>query len=111
MQRVHLAFSDACVAVCAVNNVPHPSSVLSGELFGVAPVPPGQAHIAVEQAADSSRNFVLRLEVGWLAPLLHLGAARQPCCHPALLSVDQHWHSGWEHSLAMRQLWLGPFHS
>lgn len=34
----------------------------SGELFGVAPVPPGQAHIAVEQASDSSRNFVLRLE-------------------------------------------------
>ncbi|PSC67983.1 NECAP endocytosis associated isoform [Micractinium conductrix] len=34
----------------------------TGELFGVAPVPPGQAHIAVEQAADSSRNFVLRLE-------------------------------------------------
>lgn len=34
----------------------------SGELFGVAPVPPGQAHLAVEQAADSSRNFVLRLE-------------------------------------------------
>lgn len=32
----------------------------SGELFGVAPVPPGQAHIAVEQASDSSRNFVLR---------------------------------------------------
>jgi hypothetical protein len=30
-----------------------------GELFGVAPVPPGQANIAVEQAADSSRNFVL----------------------------------------------------
>ncbi len=29
----------------------------------MAPVPPGQAHIAVEQAADSSRNFVLRLEV------------------------------------------------
>ncbi|KAL4422559.1 hypothetical protein ABPG75_008756 [Micractinium tetrahymenae] len=36
--------------------------VSSGELFGVAPVPPGQAHIAVEQATDSSRNFVLRLE-------------------------------------------------
>lgn len=34
----------------------------TGELFGVAPVPLGQAHIAVEQAADSSRNFVLRLE-------------------------------------------------
>ncbi|KAL4424731.1 hypothetical protein ABPG77_000074 [Micractinium sp. CCAP 211/92] len=34
----------------------------SGELFGVVPVPPGQAHIAVEQASDSSRNFVLRLE-------------------------------------------------
>jgi hypothetical protein len=30
----------------------------------VAPVPPGQANIAVEQAADSSRNFVLRLEDG-----------------------------------------------
>lgn len=30
-----------------------------GELFGVAPVPPGQAHVAVEQASDSSRNFVL----------------------------------------------------
>lgn len=28
----------------------------SGELFGVAPVPLGQAHIAVEQAADSSRK-------------------------------------------------------
>jgi hypothetical protein len=36
----------------------------SGELFGVAPVPPGQSQIAVEQASDSSRNFVLRLEVG-----------------------------------------------
>ena len=38
------------------------SPLRSGELFGVAPVPPGQAHIAVEQASDSSRNFVLRLE-------------------------------------------------
>ena len=28
----------------------------------MAPVPPGQAAIAVEQASDSSRNFVLRLE-------------------------------------------------
>ena len=28
----------------------------------MAPVPPGQASIAVEQASDSSRNFVLRLE-------------------------------------------------
>jgi hypothetical protein len=34
----------------------------TGELFGVAPVPPGQSQIAVEQASDSSRNFVLRLE-------------------------------------------------
>lgn len=32
------------------------NSERSGELFGVAPVPPGQAHIAVEQAADSSRK-------------------------------------------------------
>lgn len=34
----------------------------TGELFGVCPVPRGQAHVAVEQASDSSRNFVLRLE-------------------------------------------------
>ncbi|EFN52506.1 hypothetical protein CHLNCDRAFT_10071, partial [Chlorella variabilis] len=34
----------------------------TGELFGVAPVPAGQAHTVVEQASDSSRNFVLRLE-------------------------------------------------
>lgn len=34
----------------------------SCELFGVAPMPPGQAQLVVEQASDSSRNFVLRLE-------------------------------------------------
>ena len=39
-----------------------PCLYASGELFGVAPVPRGQAHVAVEQASDSSRNFVLRLE-------------------------------------------------
>ena len=33
-----------------------------GELFGVCPVPPGQLRVAVEPAADSSRNFVVRLE-------------------------------------------------
>lgn len=49
-------------ALTATN--PCPYHTRSGELFGVAPVPLGQAHIAVEQAADSSRNFVLRLEVG-----------------------------------------------
>ncbi|GAB4815265.1 hypothetical protein N2152v2_002311 [Parachlorella kessleri] len=34
----------------------------SAELFGLCPIPRGQLHIAVEQATDSSRNFVLRLE-------------------------------------------------
>ena len=41
---------------------PHPTHIAAGELFGVAPVPAGQAHTVVEQASDSSRNFVLRLE-------------------------------------------------
>eukprot|EP00887_Chlorella_sp_A99_P000360 scaffold13.g360.t1 len=34
----------------------------TGELFGVCPVPRGQSQVVVEQASDSSRNFVLRLE-------------------------------------------------
>lgn len=34
----------------------------SGELFGLAPVPRGQAGTVADPAADSSRNFVLRLE-------------------------------------------------
>jgi len=33
----------------------------TGDLFAVCPIPPGERDAAVEAAADSSRNFVLRL--------------------------------------------------
>lgn len=33
----------------------------NGDLFACCPIPKGQKNIAVEQASDSSRNFVLRL--------------------------------------------------
>ena len=41
--------------------IPYHIVLCSGEIFGACPVPRGQRDAAVENAVDSSRNFVLRI--------------------------------------------------